>query len=646
MRNGLVGLASAMVLTTTMVIAGCNNSSSSNSGGTGGASSSSGGTVAKGGSTGSGGATGKGGSSGKGGQAGGAGAGGPVTTIGGGKTLDSLTADEAAQLCKDTYAYFGTGIPWSTICKWTGISCAMNSSAPTDALLRDYCKGPENACLQSSAGAITTPGRCSVISRCTATVDQYTACIRDEVASFIPLVDGLSACSALTSADKAAFYSVLSGDPPASCEALEDKCSGVYPPIPTDYTGATCSGWVLGSGGSDGAGGVTGSGGSAARGGTTGSGGTSAAGGAAGGRTGSGGRTSGDGGASGGAAAGGAPGSGGRTGNGGSTGAGGGTAGTPGGLPCDIYEAAKTPCVGAYSTVRALYGAYSGPLYQVRKTSDKSTKDIPLLAPGGFADSSVQDTFCGTGACTISLLYDQSSQKNDLPITGPVLWLKNGGTESDAKAAKATVGGHTVYGIKVVGGKGNGYRNAKPTGTAVKDEAEAMYEVASATDYNTWCCFDFGNAETTGNADGAGTMETIYWGANTQFGSGAGSGPWLMSDLEGGVFASDQKVTSSATPMIYPAFVTLMMKGFSGNRFALKGGDAQTGKLVIRWDGKRPAGYSPMKKQGAIILGMGGDGSPSGSGTWFEGAITFGCPDDPAVDDAIQANVVAAGYGK
>ena len=37
--------------------------------------------------------------------------------------------------------------------------------------------------------------------------------------------------------------------------------------------------------------------------------------------------------------------------------------------PCDIYAAAipSTPCVAAHSTVRALFGAYSGPLYQVRK---------------------------------------------------------------------------------------------------------------------------------------------------------------------------------------------------------------------------------------------------------------------------------------
>ena len=34
-----------------------------------------------------------------------------------------------------------------------------------------------------------------------------------------------------------------------------------------------------------------------------------------------------------------------------------------------------------------------------------------------------------------------------------------------------------------------------------------------------------------------------------------------------------------------------------------------------------------------------------GNGIWFEGAITMGAPPD-ATDDAVQANIVAAGYGK
>ena len=42
----------------------------------------------------------------------------------------------------------------------------------------------------------------------------------------------------------------------------------------------------------------------------------------------------------------------------GATGMAGGGSKPTGPLPCDIYAAAGTPCVGAYSTVRALYAAY------------------------------------------------------------------------------------------------------------------------------------------------------------------------------------------------------------------------------------------------------------------------------------------------
>jgi hypothetical protein len=51
-----------------------------------------------------------------------------------------------------------------------------------------------------------------------------------------------------------------------------------------------------------------------------------------------------------------------------------------------------------------------------------------------------------------------------------------------------------------------------------------------------------------------------------------------------------------------------------------------------------------MKKEGAIILGIGGDNSNSAVGTFFEGAMTSGYPSD-ATEDAVQADVVTAGYG-
>ena len=44
--------------------------------------------------------------------------------------------------------------------------------------------------------------------------------------------------------------------------------------------------------------------------------------------------------------------------------------------PCDVYAAGRTPCVAAYSTVRALFSSYDGPLYQVQRASDGQTSDI------------------------------------------------------------------------------------------------------------------------------------------------------------------------------------------------------------------------------------------------------------------------------
>ena len=53
--------------------------------------------------------------------------------------------------------------------------------------------------------------------------------------------------------------------------------------------------------------------------------------------------------------------------------------------PCDIFlKNGNTPCVAAHSTVRALYGAYNGALYEVKRKSDKTKLDIGVLTQGGW----------------------------------------------------------------------------------------------------------------------------------------------------------------------------------------------------------------------------------------------------------------------
>src|SRR4051812_23043651 len=62
------------------------------------------------------------------------------------------------------------------------------------------------------------------------------------------------------------------------------------------------------------------------------------------------------------------------------------------------------------------------------------------------------------------------------------------------------------------------------------------------------------------------------------------------------------------------------------------------------FDGPRvDSSYDPMRKQGAILLGNGGDNSNASQGTFYEAAMTAGYPSD-AIDQRVQDNVVAARY--
>jgi len=309
--------------------------------------------------------------------------------------------------------------------------------------------------------------------------------------------------------------------------------------------------------------------------------------------------------------------------------------------PCDIYGRANTPCVSAHSMVRALYGDYNGPLYQVRREPDNATHDISVLSAGGFANASAQDFFCGKSNCVVQRIYDQSPMQNHLDPAPPGGYVPHPDKPVDAKRHKVTVGGHPVYAAYFEGGMG--YRIDRTKGIATSNDPETIYMVTSGTHVNGGCCFDYGNAEVNNNDDGAGTMECVYWGTCNVWGSGQGSGPWVMADLENGLWAGNVRKNEKNLP-INTEYVTAMVKGGT-NGFALKANDATRGKLQLMYDGPRPNGYQPMKKQGAIILGIGGDNSNGAIGTFFEGVMTAGYSTD-AADDEVQANIVAAGYGK
>lgn len=300
--------------------------------------------------------------------------------------------------------------------------------------------------------------------------------------------------------------------------------------------------------------------------------------------------------------------------------------------PCDLYASA-TPCVAAFSTTRALYRAYTGPLYQVTRQSDKTSADIGLL-PDGYAKAATQDEFCANTSCTITKLYDQSPKRNDLTPAPPGGASRGPGPNgydvpAVANALPITVGGHKAYGIAV--SPGTGYRNDSPTGTAVHGQPEGVYMVTSALHLNSKCCFDFGNAETNNLDNKAGHMNAINIMCH-----GDPCSPDAGLDMEDGIYGH-LKVPAGSP------FVADMGASDGQHTYAIYQGNAHSGSLTTTGTIPLPNGYQPMLQEGAIILGIGGDNSNWATGYFFEGVMTTGMPDRQAME-AVHRNIVAAKY--
>jgi non-reducing end alpha-L-arabinofuranosidase len=409
-------------------------------------------------------------------------------------------------------------------------------------------------------------------------------------------------------------------------------------------TGGKGSGGLTGSGGSSSGGAVGTGGGSGGT--TTGKGGTGggSSGGAVGTGGGSGGTTTGKGGSGGSGIGGGAAGASGNAGAGGAT-------TSTGMLPGDIASAASTPMVAAHSVTRAMYAAYSGKLFQAQRASDNKTQDISAVSAGGLVDLNALGTFCSGTTCTVARLYDQAGNGNDMwqtavanqPTVG--FWTSSGGTQYPMVVSAGSQWLRNRLMTKKI-----------PTGAAPQTEYFVVHGANAGNAAGTnGCCYDYGNMEKYVGDDGPGTMTALYFGKATDWTRGAGNGPWVMLDMENGVFAGggaiailnsgNASVNSSDPSLMYPSpnIVTGLAKTNGTSTFEIKYGNASTGALSIAWNGSlptntNPTSYIPLQQEGGISLGEGGDGSAMGTGAFSEGAIIAAQTSD-ATDDAIQANL-------
>ena len=147
-------------------------------------------------------------------------------------------------------------------------------------------------------------------------------------------------------------------------------------------------------------------------------------------------------------------------------------------------------------------------------------------------------------------------------------------------------------------------------------------------------------------------METTYYGNASSWYHGQAPGPWIMTDQEnnlvGGVNPSPIDKYLPNLPSISWRFVTAMADG-EPHHWRSMGADAQNGEMKIMFDGPRVINdrksYDPMRKQGSILLGNGGDNSNGSQGTFYEGAMTApGTFPTKETNQKIQNNVIAARY--
>jgi len=154
--------------------------------------------------------------------------------------------------------------------------------------------------------------------------------------------------------------------------------------------------------------------------------------------------------------------------------------------PCDIFAAAGTPCVCAHSVVRALYAAYNGPLYLLRRASDSHTAVVATTAAGGFANVATQAAFCAGTSCVIWRIFDQSPFANDLSIAPPGGYVPRIDKGVNASRWPVSVGGNKVFGAYFEGAMG--YRIDATNSVATGNEAETLYLVTSGKHVNGGEC--------------------------------------------------------------------------------------------------------------------------------------------------------------
>jgi hypothetical protein len=285
--------------------------------------------------------------------------------------------------------------------------------------------------------------------------------------------------------------------------------------------------------------------------------------------------------------------------------------------PCDILAAAGQICEAAYSMDRRMYGAYTGPLFQLIRASDSTTLNVTSTSTGIY-NLLAQVAFCNLTTCAVQEVYDQSGNGNNLIQSS-----------SSAQSAWAL---YYTNGLPYI------FANHQPasynlrTGTTGIPTGAAnvtLYTVFGA-DLNSSCCGTFGWMENNPASIAAGQMWAQAYSSNTQSGANVTfTGVGLSLDIEGGVAGGTQAVVPNVTGYI-------AKYASASNVGTQEYFDATLGQLNTIESWTLP--QAPALQNG-IGLGNGGDNTPAAA-EFFEGAMISGTT-SAATDALLAANATA-----
>jgi hypothetical protein len=140
------------------------------------------------------------------------------TGLPGGKQLNELDADDRQKACENIQEYYDKEVDDDTAKRY---ACIFATILATDV---DSCEVAYEACLMEPLMENTDDDSCAVTDEttCTATVEEYEACLDEQIAAF----KDVSASFSCEASINGSF--MIQTEPGPDCKALADTCPGFF----------------------------------------------------------------------------------------------------------------------------------------------------------------------------------------------------------------------------------------------------------------------------------------------------------------------------------------------------------------------------------------------------------------------------------